>query len=209
MPVVSQPGSRWIPSTSNHIPVAARRSKITELISPFFVLQFFKGLGFNLSDSFSGDPHHFTDFFQRERPKVTGNPCTIEKGLISQTPLTDGILADFGDRTALLAAFINMVQGLGLLWWTSFFLKYGCSAYLSILKQDEAPDTDSADNAYPERSITDSLAVLSRIRSGAVTYGHPMDDLSAAVHRGWYAPSQQMATPRQRFPDFRTEARLQ
>lgn len=117
MPVVSQPGFRDSINVKSH-PSRCPAMQNHGADLSFFVLQFFQCLGFNLSDSFSGDPHHFTDFFQRERPKVTGNPCAIEKGLIFQTPLTDGILADFGDRTALLAAFINMVQGLGLLWWT-------------------------------------------------------------------------------------------
>jgi len=70
------------------------------------MLQFFKGLGLDLSYPFPGYTHHVTHLFERKWSVVTGNPGTIAKGFTFQPPFAYFVMTGVSNKSAPLFASI-------------------------------------------------------------------------------------------------------
>jgi hypothetical protein len=81
---ISIRGPSWTPLSftapwASPIQPLSQHCKIFKDVSSLFVLEFFYRFGFDLTDSFTGNAHHITYFFQRKWSIVAGNPCAVQE----------------------------------------------------------------------------------------------------------------------------------
>ena len=72
------------------------------------MLEFFEGFCLYLSYPFTGNTHHFTNFFKCEGSVIAGYPGAVAECLVFQPPLARPVFTGFRDEKTRLFASVKV-----------------------------------------------------------------------------------------------------